>query len=205
MCQYQPVRFSLGLIVAYKDPDYQKKWYQRNKERIKRRRREYYQNNKIKEGERQREYDKQHKERRQEYIEEYRKIHREQLKMYAKYYAVERRKDPKYKLNNNISIVISHSLKDGKNGRHWENVVDFTQKELREHLENQFKKGMTWSNYGEWHVDHEIPVSVFNFDSYTDLDFRRCWSLSNLRPMWAKENMKKSNKINKPFQPNLKL
>ncbi len=64
---------------------------------------------------------------------------------------------------------------------------------------------MTWDNYGKWHIDHTIPISVFNFNRYTDIDFKRCWSLKNLSPMWAKENLVKHNKINEPFQPFLAM
>jgi len=31
---------------------------------------------------------------------------------------------------------------------------------LKKHLEKKFSKGMSWNNYGEWHVDHIIPDSI---------------------------------------------
>ncbi|GAG90799.1 unnamed protein product, partial [marine sediment metagenome] len=60
---------------------------------------------------------------------------------------------------------------------------------------------MTWKNQGKWHLEHKVPVSAFNFSSSDHIDFKRCWALSNLQPMWAKENLSKSAKIDKPFQP----
>ena len=54
---------------------------------------------------------------------------------------------------------------------------------------------MTWGNYGEWHVDHILPISVYNIQEIGDEEFMKCWSLSNLQPMWGKENIRKSNKI----------
>ena len=65
------------------------------------------------------------------------------------------------------------------------------------HLEKQFKEGMTWNNYGYygWHIDHIRPVSSFNFNSYDDPEFKECWALSNLQPLWGKENISKKDKF----------
>lgn len=110
------------------------------------------------------------------------------------------------KLRNCVSTNIRQSLKGNKNRRRWECLVGYTIDELMGHLEKLFKPGMTWENQGsEWHIDHIIPVSVFNFTTYTDLDFKKCWALSNLRPLWAKENISKGAKLLKPFQPSLAL
>jgi hypothetical protein len=63
------------------------------------------------------------------------------------------------------------------------------------HLESLFQEGMTWENYGEWHIDHRIPKSWFNFATINDPEFIKCWDLSNLKPMWASENIAKGNKF----------
>jgi len=115
-------------------------------------------------------------------------------------------KNPTNKLRRNISRRIHFSLKDGKNGRGWESLVGYTAKRLIRHLERQFEIGMSWENYGAgWHLEHKIPVSAFNFTKTNHLDFRECWSLKNLRPMWAKENLSKGAKIEKPFQPSFQI
>ena len=54
---------------------------------------------------------------------------------------------------------------------------------------------MTWDNYGEWHIDHIIPISYFDYSSYDDETFKICWDLNNLQPLWAKDNLIKSNKL----------
>lgn len=114
--------------------------------------------------------------------------------------------DPNFALNHNISEVIRYSLKGNKNGNHWEKLVGYSLEQLKEHLEKQFKPGMTWENYGPvWHVDHIIPISVFNFTKPEHEDFKKCWALKNLQPLWAKDNIIKSNKIDKHFQPSLLL
>jgi hypothetical protein len=67
--------------------------------------------------------------------------------------------------------------------------------QLVKHLEKQFKNGMTWENRGfnGWHIDHIIPISSFDL---TDIEQQKiCFHYSNLQPLWAKENILKSNKI----------
>lgn len=98
------------------------------------------------------------------------------------------------KVSCNVSRMIRKSLGHGKRGRMWESVVGFTLKELQEHLERQFQLGMSWDNYGEWHIDHIRPVSSFDIDSVDCDAFRECWSLSNLQPLWAHENISKGNR-----------
>ena len=137
------------------------------------------------------------------YAKNYRETHKEQRNKYIKHRKI---KDFKYKLNLNISRAMRRSLKNGKNGYHWESYVDFTREDLVKHLEKQFTSGMIWGNYGEyWVIDHIIPISIFNFDNYSQLDFKMCWALENLRPLERTKNSKKCAQINEPFQPNLKI
>jgi len=104
-----------------------------------------------------------------------------------------------------MSRSICDCLAGRKNHRSWLSLIDYTVSDLKKHLERQFQEGMTWENYGDWHIDHIIPVSAFNITCPEDLDFKRCWALSNLRPLWAKENIIKHCKLEKPFQPALAL
>jgi len=124
---------------------------------------------------------------------------------FSKYLKEKRKTNIKYRLNGNISSAISFSLNGNKKGCHWENLVGYTLNKLKRHLEKQFTKGMSWDNYGEWEIDHKIPISAFNFDSPEHLDFKRCWALSNLQPMWGTENRIKGYKLKIAFQPSLKL
>jgi hypothetical protein len=109
-----------------------------------------------------------------------------------------RRSKPIFKLSDIISASIKNSLKSGKNGRHWESLLNYTIQDLMTHLENQFKKGMSWDNQGMfgWHIDHIIPISLWQFNTPQDREFKQCWALCNLQPLWAEENLRKSNKIN---------
>ncbi len=65
---------------------------------------------------------------------------------------------------------------------------------LKKHIEKQFKPGMTWNNHGlkGWHVDHVKPLSKFNWDN-PSTPFK-AFHYSNLQPLWALENLRKSNK-----------
>lgn len=94
---------------------------------------------------------------------------------------------------------------DAKAGRKTFELLGYTVTELKEHLERQFQPGMSWDNHGRgegcWHIDHIIPISAHNFTTPDDIDFKRAWALSNLRPLWESDNLSKSAKLESPFQP----
>lgn len=99
---------------------------------------------------------------------------------------------PTQKLRTYFGAAIAHSLRNnGKGGRSWQQLVGYTADELKIHIERQFTAGMKWSNYGEWHIDHIIPASSFLYSTPDDPEFLACWSLANLRPLWAVENIRK--------------
>lgn len=68
--------------------------------------------------------------------------------------------------------------------------------ELKTHIENQFEKGMSWDNWSHsvWHIDHISPLS--RFDLTNEDQFKQACHFTNLRPMWATDNLRKHNKIN---------
>ena len=96
------------------------------------------------------------------------------------------------RVNRVISERVRVALKGNKTG--WRTSVGWTIRELMQHMEAQFKPGMSWDNYGEWHIDHIKPKAKFEFSSAHDEGFKACWSLSNLQPMWASDNSRKSDK-----------
>lgn len=118
-----------------------------------------------------------------------------------------RRATPNGKLNMRMSSAINDSLGrnfGSKRNRHWEILVGYTADQLIKHIEKQFNPGMSWDNRGTcWEIDHKIPISAFNFERPEDIDFRRCWALTNLQPLETMKNMKKRDRIEKPFQPSL--
>jgi hypothetical protein len=120
--------------------------------------------------------------------------HREYKRKYEKH---RKDTDPAYKLIANFRTAIYQVLKENnvEKNKHYFDILQYTPEELISHLEKQFTDGMTWDNYGKWHVDHRMPISSFNFESIDDDSFIKCWSLDNLQPMWGKENIVKGNNI----------
>lgn len=117
------------------------------------------------------------------------------------------RQSEKYKktgISDRISCAVRRSLKGNKNGRHWEDVVGWTFQQFKRRFAQLFKPGMTWENHGAvWEIDHIQPLSVHNITSMYCTDFKRAWALSNLQPLFKKENNSKSNKLENHFQPTL--
>lgn len=139
-----------------------------------------YRKNPDKKRRQAREWKKRNRER---YNENLRNWHRRQ-----------RRDSSEYRLRKSVSALIYWHLKSGKGGKRTEEVLGYTIQELRCHLERQFFPRMSWDNYGEWHVDHIVPAASFNFESADDPQFRACWALANLRPLWAPDNVSKGSK-----------
>jgi hypothetical protein len=122
-------------------------------------------------------------------------------------------KDSIYKLRNSVKRNILHALKSSGGNKFRQSIMKYlpyTIEELKIHLESQFEPWMNWSNQGQyrlsswddndsltwkWQIDHIIPQSALPYTSMEDENFRKCWSLDNLRPLSAKENLIKFNKI----------
>ena len=119
----------------------------------------------------------------------------------------QRRSTPKGKLDRLMSSGIYDGLKSSKAGRKWESLVGYTVDDLMAHLSKLFLPGMTWENHGRygWHIDHKVPRSAFNYEKPEDIDFKRCWALENLQPLWWRDNLRKHAKIEGCFQPSLLL
>ncbi|WP_051053908.1 hypothetical protein [Afipia felis] len=133
---------------------------------------------------------------------------RDRAREYARIYQRNRcANSAKARLDRSMSGGVYKSLKEMKAGRSWEVLVGYNLSELMRHLEKLFLPGMTWDNYGRggWHIDHKIPKVVFNYTSPEHEDFKRCWALSNLQPLWEQDNISKNAKLAKQFQPTLAL
>jgi hypothetical protein len=165
-----------------------------------------YENSKGKVLEQSRKYYEDNKDRKRASNKAWIAAHPDRMKELMRRHAAKKYKESiEYRLSRCMSSIIYRCLQGGKGYKTWLGFVDYTPKQLKEHLERQFVKGMSWDNFGEWEIDHTIPKSVFHFSSPHDIDFKRCWSLSNLKPMWKRENIIKSNKLSKPFQPSLAI
>ena len=63
---------------------------------------------------------------------------------------------------------------------------------LKLYLESKFLPGMTWDNYGQWHIDHVKPLDSFDLTDPNQLT-KACY-YRNLQPLWAIDNIRKGNK-----------
>ncbi len=199
-----------------------KKYYYNNKKRIKKRHSENYSQNKKKIAIRHSKYRTQNKER----IAKYMKKHNEkpEVKKRKSEYNKKRRMRPevkamiserlknkglhdyKFNLNRRMSTMVRSSVKYGKNGLSWTKLVGYTVEDLTKRLKRTIPKGYTWNDFLKkdvLHIDHKIPKSVFNFTKPSHEDFKKCWALKNLRLLPARENIIKSDKLVKHFQPSL--
>ena len=93
-----------------------------------------------------------------------------------------------------VADLLRGAIKRDGNSPKAQGIVGYDIKELKEHLEKQFTKRMNWEKFmtGEIHIDHIIPLA--DFDLTKDEEVKAAWQLSNLRPLWAKENRKKAAK-----------
>lgn len=84
-------------------------------------------------------------------------------------------------------------LMTSKNGRRTEKLLGYSRFDLVARIEFQFKDGMSWENYGKWHIDHKKPISRFLTQGVTDPKIIN--ALSNLQPLWAKDNLSKGDRF----------
>jgi hypothetical protein len=115
--------------------------------------------------------------------------------------------DVTFKLQELVRSVIKQSIKRNggiKGGKSVLKYLAYTSEELKFHLESQFEFWMTWNNHGLydpsiwddnnfttwiWQIDHIIPQADLPYTNMEDENFKKCWSLENLRPLSAKQNI----------------
>lgn len=108
-------------------------------------------------------------------------------------------REKKY-LKNNVNYLIAKRLRTRlycaiKNNQKVGSAIKdlgCSVEELKVHLESKFQLGMTWDNYGEWHIDHIKPLA--NYDLTNRIIFLELNHYTNLQPLWAEDNLQKKNK-----------
>jgi hypothetical protein len=188
-----------------------KKWIVNNRDRLNKNHKKWYANNLDKERERRRAW---YRVNTDEILERSRKCRKipENLKKERirkrKYRETHNlyRKSISFKMRHNISCRIRTELvrfKSKKGNASISRFLPYNIRELIRHLESLFEPWMNWNNWGiynsktwndndcstwTWQIDHIIPQSTLPFDSMEHTNFKKCWSLENLRPLSAKLN-----------------
>lgn len=169
--------------------EYSKNYYYNNKEKKIEYGKTYYLLNK----EKKKEYD-------QKYSEKYKIIRKENNKKNRNIINEKDRdrysNDYMYNITRRVRKRLHRFLKSHnitKNNKTFD-IVGCSPIFLKEHLEKQFVDGMSWENRKDWHIDHIIPLSL----AKTKELYKLC-HYTNLQPLWAEDNLKKSNKIVEPF------
>lgn len=206
--------------------EYRRQYYVENADKIRGRTREWLEENRERKRETDRVYAAQNKDKVAENMRRWlernpdgRKLWRDRNPDYDKRWkaanpekvkekdkrAYDKKKDlPSFRINSAIRAGVTSGIRKGsKAGRKTFELLGYSLQDLMSHLESLFAPGMTWENYGEWHIDHKVPLAVHNYETPNDIDFKRAWALSNLQPLWAEENLKKQAKLDEPFQPSL--
>lgn len=126
--------------------------------------------------------------------EEYRR--KNSKKIYARFYKWRKDKldsDPYFRLVHTLRSRFGAAMKckfksasslDLTGCDNWDDV--------RKHIEKQFTLGMSWDNYGKWHIDHIRPCA--SFDLTKESEQKECFNYKNLQPLWAKDNLSKGAK-----------
>jgi hypothetical protein len=175
---------------------YAKKWNQKNKEKINEKRRKNRANNLSNINEKEKLYRLINKEKINKKSREWAKNNREKVNKRSREYEAKRmNEDLLFKFKKRVRDNISKSFKRGinqyqKNAK-TETILGCTINEFRIYIESQFKKGMTFENIGQWHLDHIIPLA----SATNEEDIIKLCHYTNYQPLWAKDNLIKSDKI----------
>jgi len=178
-------------------------FYTKNKDYMVQYAKKYYKSNRDSILDRTSTYHKEHSEEQNERVKKYNKNNRVKINYRLKNRGL---LDPSYNLRHNISRAIRTALfasGSSKNNHSCFNYLGYSFVELKEHLKHQFEPWMSWANYGKynskiwndndpltwtWNIDHIIPQSKLPYKSMDDENFKKCWSLNNLRPLSSKQN-----------------
>lgn len=101
--------------------------------------------------------------------------------------------DVSFTLRHRVGVAVRAALSGRRKSRPTFDLLGYSVEDLRAHLVARFRDGMTEADLlsGRVHIDHIRPVSSFNITSDQCDDFKKCWALENLQPLWALDNLRK--------------
>jgi len=167
---------------------YRREQYNKNQTKILQQKKEYIKKNKDKIQERNKKQYLKNRDARLEYQKQYAELNRDAIRDRQREYSINKyHSDPNFKIKINLSSRMRRFF--SKNGNRTIDFIGCSIDDLKLHLEKQFVDGMSWENYGDWHVDHIRPCCSFDL---TDPEQQReCFNYTNLQPLWAEHNLSK--------------
>lgn len=177
-------------IYTFKNKKNRKKYLALHKDQIKQQRKKYYEKNKKNLIQKSIQYWNLHQQEKKEYNKYYHKTHKQKRNYRLK---IRRKIDVNFKISHNLRSRIYHTIKGHNKSAHTTELLGCTIDQLKEHLQSKFVNGMTWSNYGRWHIDHIRPCA--SFDLSLPEQQKECFHYTNLQPLWAEDNIRKGGKF----------
>ncbi len=176
--------------IECKKNNYKENYLKTRDDKIKKAR-EWVLNNKEKRKEYRKVYNIKNKELNNKSCREWYSVNKQKVN---EYYKKRKENDPLFKLRCNIATLIRFYIKKQGYSKKSKTlkILGCTIEEFKVHLENKFVDGMTWDNHGEWHLDHIYPVSLAKDEE----ELIKLNHYTNFQPLWALDNIRKSNKIN---------
>jgi len=165
------------------------KYYKQHSKSIRKYHKNYYKKNYMLIHKKKQEYNLRTFKQRQEYRHKWYMANKGKALVYNKTYS---RLHPEYRIRHNLSIRLNVLLKGKSRTYSTIKLIGCSINKLKQYLEKQFRPGMSWSNYGKWHVDHIKPCASFNLSSPEEQ--KLCFHYTNLQPLWAKDNIAKGCK-----------
>lgn len=97
-----------------------------------------------------------------------------------------------YMINYRIKALLRYFIVNNKtNSKKLPEYTGWTIEEFKKDFEKKFLEGMSWGNFGQWHIDHKKPKCFFTYSSSSCISIKECWALENLQPLWSEDNIKK--------------
>jgi len=100
---------------------------------------------------------------------------------------------PQFRIAKNLRNRVRRALRGIIKSENTLSLIGMHIPEFMEYLSSRFQEGMSWENYGQWHIDHIRPCK--SFDMSNESQQRECFHWSNMQPLWAIDNIIKSDNI----------
>jgi hypothetical protein len=113
---------------------------------------------------------------------------REKRRLYERNKRIE---DVNFRIAQNLRVRLRCALKNNSKLSSAVELLGISIEEFKNYLQDKFQPDMSWNNYGEWHIDHILPISKFDLTNLEGL--KLACHYTNLQPLWAEDNLRKSD------------